>query len=169
MKEVLIIGCGNSLRADDGLGAYAVRQIAASPSPIQPKSLTPHQLTPDIAAAIHAACRVIFIDASIEDPPGAIRVRPVPCTVAPQIVLAHCPSPSSLVALVKRLYSECPPAVLVSMGACRFDYGAPFSPEVKRALPTLIDRVKRLIALWGSPTSVDRATTAFQFSCRESD
>jgi hydrogenase maturation protease len=145
MKKVLLIGYGNPLRADDGLGGYAARRIAATLGAANLAVLTPHQLTPDLAAPIHDAHRVIFVDASIQEPPGTIRVHPIATSALPQIVLAHCLAPGSLLALAKQLYGRCPSAVLVSMGARCFGFGKPFSSDVMRAFPALIARLERLI------------------------
>ena len=146
MKKVLLIGCGNPLRADDGIGPHAVRRMAATSTLATLAGLTPHQLTPDLAEPIQAARRVIFIDASIQDPPGTIRIRPLVAATTPPRVLAHWLSPSSLLGLTNQLYGICPPAVLVSMGARSFGFGEPFSPEVAHAFPALITCLERLVA-----------------------
>jgi hydrogenase maturation protease len=75
MKPILVIGCGNPLRSDDGVGRHAARQIAATVSPSDVTVLVRHQLTPDLAEPVYKARLVIFIDASCEDPPGKIRSR----------------------------------------------------------------------------------------------
>lgn len=146
MNRVLLIGCGNPLRADDGLGRHAARKIAAMQGTASLAVLTPHQLTPDLAEPVQAAGRVIFIDASIQDPPGTIRVRHLVPATTPPLLLPHGLSPSGLLALVKQLYGHCPPAVLLTMGARCFGFGEPFSPEVEYALPALMARLEQLIA-----------------------
>lgn len=145
MKKVLVIGCGNTLRADDGVGWCAARRIAATMVPGEVTVLARHQLTPDLAEPIDAAGRVIFVDASIQDPPGTIRSRPLfPASAAPAMPTHGLP-PSSLLALAKQLYGHCPPAVLVTIGVRNFCFGEAFSAEVSRRLPDLMGRIDHLI------------------------
>ena len=147
MKKVLLIGCGNTLRADDGVGWHAARRMADFPVPAGVTVLTCHQLTPELAASVHAARRVIFVDASVAEPPGIIRVRPVVPASALPVVLGHFLSPGNLMALAQKALGGCPPAVLVSVGARCFGFGEPLSAEVRRSLPELMDCLCRLISL----------------------
>ena len=63
MKDLLVIGVGNTLRGDDGAGIRVVEQIRRSPD--APECLTVHQLTPELADTIRLHARVCFVDASI--------------------------------------------------------------------------------------------------------
>ena len=90
MKPTLLIGCGNPLRSDDGVGRYAARQIAETFAQSDVAVLVRHQLTPDLAEPVHKARLVIFIDASCEDPPGKIRsCRLVPESALPGLLMHH--------------------------------------------------------------------------------
>ena len=76
-RHVLIIGYGNPLRTDDGLGWQAVQRLAASLKHAPVEALAVHQLTPELGESIRSAGLVIFIDASHEGQPGTWTCAPV--------------------------------------------------------------------------------------------
>jgi hydrogenase maturation protease len=145
MKPILVIGCGNPLRSDDGVGRHAARQIAATVSQSDVAVLVRHQLTPDLAEPVYKARFVIFIDASGEDPPGKIRSRRLVPESAWPCLLMHHLTPAGLLACAKAIYGNCPPAVLYSVGAKRFDFNDVLSDDVYRRLPELLTRIRRQI------------------------
>ena len=144
MNPILVIGCGNPLRSDDGVGRHAARQIAATVPQDDVAVLIRHQLTPDLAEPIHEARFVIFIDASCEDPPGKIRSRRlVPEAALPRLLMHHL-TPAGLLACTKAIYGNCPPAVLYTVGAKRFEFDEVLSDEVNRSLPELLTRIRKI-------------------------
>ncbi|MFI5043071.1 MAG: hydrogenase maturation protease, partial [Acidimicrobiales bacterium] len=72
---VLVIGYGNTLRSDDGVGWHAAALLAEDPRLAGVEVLAVHQLTPELALDMSRATLVILIDAGADDPPGAIAVR----------------------------------------------------------------------------------------------
>jgi len=161
MKTTLIIGCGNPLRSDDGVGRYAARQIAETFAQSDVAVLVRHQLTPDLAEPVHRARLVIFIDASCEDPPGKIRsCRLVPESALPCLLMHHL-TPAGLLACAKAIYGNCPPAVLYSVGAKRFEFNEVLSDEVYRSLPELLTCIRRRIirqtAHSNNPDKIERS------------
>ena len=60
-KKILIIGYGNTLRGDDGVG-YKIAEIIEQWNINNITSLAVHQLTPDLAENIAQADTVIFVD-----------------------------------------------------------------------------------------------------------
>ena len=145
MKPILVIGCGNPLRSDDGVGRHAARQIAATVAQDDVAVLVRHQLTPDLAEPVRKACLVIFIDASCSDPPGKIRSRRlVPEAALPGLLMHHL-TPAGLLACTKSIYGHCPPAELYSVGARCLEFGEVLSDEVYRCLPELLTRIRRRI------------------------
>ena len=71
----LLLACGNSLREDDGVGL----RIAEAAEQLFPASrlriVAAQQFTPEMAADLAATDLAIFVDASVGDDPGAIRVH----------------------------------------------------------------------------------------------
>ena len=142
--SVLILGYGNPLAGDDGAGWRAAEALASSLGQPGVRVLTCRQLTPELAAEAAEATLVVFLDASVEIPPGKIscrRLTPQP-DAAP---FTHHFTPAALLSLAEQVYGRRPEAVLFSVGARSFG-GANLSSEVEQAMPALLEQVKELVA-----------------------
>src|SRR5215472_4005839 len=71
MPRVLIIGYGNPLRADDGVGWRMACRLGELVRDEPFEVLAVHQLTPELAEPISRAELVIFVDASHNGLPGS--------------------------------------------------------------------------------------------------
>jgi hydrogenase maturation protease len=132
----LILGCGSTLRGDDGIGpvlcAWAEERFASEPSV---RILARHQFTPELAAEIAGAPSVLFVDCSIETEPGQILLREIAPADSSEISTHHL-GPSELLALARDLYNSTPNrAALFTVGAASLDLGEELSPAVRAALP----------------------------------
>jgi hydrogenase maturation protease len=147
----LVIGYGNPLRGDDGIGQHAARMLAECADLKHTKVIDCHQLTPELAEPISRATLVIFIDAARNEPPGIIRwhrLSPLPAPGA----FTHNVSPQALLTSAQMLYGHCPAAILYSVGGQYFDYADTLSAPVQAALPRLLRRVKRHARRVENPT-----------------
>ena len=146
--DVLVIGYGNPLRGDDGVGCVIAEELAKRISDPDSKIqvVACHQLNPELAEPIAETRAVIFIDASVELEPGEVRVT----TLAPDrfspAAFAHSMKPSALLATASELFGQAPPAKTVGIGAASFDTGMTLTPKVKRAVSTAIAAVENEIA-----------------------
>ena len=140
---VLVIGYGNELRRDDGVGPRAARAVAAWGIP-GVQALALRQLTPELAEAAAGAGEVFFVDAAANEDPG-VRVRPVRAD-ARGPVLGHVSSPSDLLALADALYGRRPRAWLVTVPAPDLDFGEGLSPAAARGLGEALRHIRRHIA-----------------------
>jgi hydrogenase maturation protease len=141
MAQVLIIGYGNPLRGDDGIGWHAADRLAhALPYP-EVSVQTSHQLTPEMAESVSRAGLVIFVDADCGRAAGEVACRPVEPKGTPGGPFSHQLTPETLLALARSLYGSCPKALLLSVGAASFEYGETLSPAVASALPALLEQV----------------------------
>jgi len=77
MIPVLIIGYGNPLRCDDGIGWRAAQAIMQAWPEKQVRVEAAHQLLPEMADWLAEASHVIFIDACWNLIPGRIRSREI--------------------------------------------------------------------------------------------
>ncbi len=147
MKNVLIVGYGNPLRGDDGVGIAAVemlRDLGAHSASVRFKAL--HQLTPELAADLAEVDLAIFIDAACDNVQGEVVHRKVvPARSSPD-AFSHHLTPEVLLGLTERLYGTCPEAILFSVGAASFEYGEGLSEPVRAALPALIEEVRAAYA-----------------------
>jgi hydrogenase maturation protease len=147
--DILIIGFGNTLRADDGAGRLAAVALADSLNTPGLRVLDCQQLMPELAQDIAQASAVLFIDASAVDPPGQIVCRPV-AQVSPSATGPHDLTPASLLAWSGRIFGRTPPAWVWSIGAADFELSDQLSPAVADGLPRLEQAVathaRRLLA-----------------------
>lgn len=148
----LVIGYGNTLRQDDGLGRVAAARLAASLSPEQAAAVEideAHQLTLELAARIVPYARLILIDAArptADHPPGSIQQIDVTPAQAAGHLLGHYLEPGTLLAAAQALYGHAPRTVLLTITGAAFDHGAGLSPAVTAALPDLLTRLRDLLA-----------------------
>lgn len=139
----LIAGIGNTLRGDDAVGIVVVERFdalvaGARPDQPPPRTLTCHQLTPDLAVDVHDAGAVVFVDASCELPPGEIRMqRLVAADDAPPI--GHQLGPAHLLALTQAMFGRVPPAWTLAVGAAGFEHGRHLTRPVADAVEPMID------------------------------
>jgi hydrogenase maturation protease len=149
--NALIVGYGNPLRGDDGVGPAVARAFADELAIDGVDAIACHQLTPELAERFAAAARVVLIDAAAGRDAGAvsvIRLQPHP---APSSTLGHHVEPAELLRLARTLYGRSPEAYLVTVGAGSLELGEGLSAPVTAALPEVIATVRRL-ALNRSPS-----------------
>jgi hydrogenase maturation protease len=147
MIKALIIGYGNPLRSDDGLGWHASRLLARELAGQDAEVITSHQLTPELAERLSQCRRAVFIDADAEGEPGEIRCRDLEPQGPLSSALTHSCSPAGLLASAASLYGHRPQAVAITVSAQSFDLGESLSPVVAAALPAVVERVLDFIRL----------------------
>ncbi len=147
MSKVLVVGYGNPLRADDGLGCHVARQIAHHLRGNERVEVMPcHQLAPEITQQIADAEFVIFIDACTEGEPGTI----VETTIVPDAEFSgkfdDRMTPGTLLAAAKALHGTSPSAVLFNMTGWCFEFGEHMSAIVSERFQELVRMVEKTIA-----------------------
>lgn len=146
MIHTLIIGYGNPLRGDDGLGWVATELLADMIDPARVEIITCHQLTPDLAAPISRAQQVIFIDAAVEGTPGEVQVRPLTAPpTADDGTFTHHLDTAGLLELTTSLYQQTPVAHLVTVCGYDFSFREGLSDEMQASLDGVILAVMGLI------------------------
>ena len=136
---MLIIGYGNPLRGDDGLGWHAAEALRALPGA---DVITTHQLTPELAEEASRTALVIFLDAAETGVPGEWRRREVVETAPTSAAFTHHVTPGSLLAAARLLYGHAPRAVLFTMTGERFDFHEGLSETVAAVLPGMLRAVR---------------------------
>lgn len=145
-RRALVVGYGNVLRADDGLGWHAAARLADDPRLAGAMVLQRHQLVPELALDVSTAALVVLVDASQDLPAGAFTITQVEPAQDSAAAPSHRLGPASLVALAHELYGGAPEAFLVSAGVESLELGDRLSPLVEAALPRLVDAVADLVA-----------------------
>ena len=146
MPRVLIVGYGNPLRGDDGLGWSVAERLQELVHDPDIEILAVHQLTPELMDPISRAARVIFIDASVSGEPGEIRERSVAPGSPTPAQFTHHFTPETLLEGAGRLFGHTPEAVLYTVSAAGFEFGAALSPPVRDSIDILIGRISNGLA-----------------------
>ena len=143
----LIIGIGNPLRSDDGLG-WAVAEQLSRDCDMGCDIQTVYQLTPELAQWMAAVNLVVMVDASHEGKPGELHIRPLPLplSVQPSALGTHYTTPEELAALTLAVYGRCPPVVVVTMTGANFSVGEQLSSIVAQRIPLMSVAVRQVCA-----------------------
>lgn len=121
MNRPLIIGFGNSLREDDGLGRHVAELLRADADGMNADIVQCHQLAPELAADVAASSLVVFLDAAVDREPGCVSCEPVfPDRIT---TWSHHLSPAQVMALAAELTDALPAAFLVTGGIARTGWG----------------------------------------------
>jgi hydrogenase maturation protease len=144
-SSALIVGYGNTLRGDDGIGPAAAQALATEAAVKGADVVICHQLVPELAERLAAADLAVFIDAVAGLQPGRIVITRLQTASAPDSGLVHHVSPQALLAMSTILYGRSPPAFLVAVGAGSLALGEGLSAPVAAALPEVVAAVCRLV------------------------
>jgi hydrogenase maturation protease len=144
--KALIIGYGNPLRGDDGIGQAAAQALANDAALDCAHVIGCHQLTPELADCIAAVDLVVFVDAAADIQPGVVVVRKIYGTSARWSGLVHTADPAVLLDLARKLYCRSPEAFLVTIGVSTLALGDGLSEAAAAALPEAVAAVRRLVS-----------------------
>ena len=143
---VLVVGYGNPLRGDDGVGWHAAKLLATDPRLDGARVLAHHQLTPELAADVSRASLVVLVDAAAEGDPGSVSVRRIGSPPPTPITWSHHLTPETLAGLAEALHGAVPPIVLVSVAAATFAEGDGLSSALQQALPGVVEKVAGVVS-----------------------
>lgn len=145
-RRRLILGYGNSLRSDDGVGPRAAAALQSELSSPDLLVIAARQLTPEMAEAVARSSQVLFLDCSHTGDGGEIRCEKIgrdpdywPGT------LSHDLLPAALLELARRYFQAEPEAWLLTMTGANFDLGEHFSAVVEAAYGSYLDRVREWV------------------------
>ncbi|MDX2075960.1 MAG: hydrogenase maturation protease [bacterium] len=140
----LIIGYGNSLRLDDGVGWAVIEALQQANLPTM-TCLAVHQLTPELSENMSLADMVILIDASVEGQSGDVKITPV-IAHADAPAMTHHLSPQGLLAMTHWLYDMLPFTVLITITGADFGVGEGLSDVVKEKADLLVKFIQGMCA-----------------------
>jgi|LZCG01.1.fsa_nt_gb hydrogenase maturation protease len=134
----LVIGVGNTLRRDDGIGPRVVSSLPPLPGV---RTIAVHQLTPELAERLGRAKRVLFVDAHLNE--REIRLERVDEERTPP---GHTFSPGGLLSLTHAVCGAAPEGWLLTVPGFDFELGERLSEEAAALLSTtretILDWVK---------------------------
>ena len=136
---LLVIGYGNTLRGDDGVGPKVAEAVAALALPGVHAMACP-LLTPELAEAVSQAQVVIFVDAAV-DAPREVQRRKLEPAASSQI-MAHAASPATLLALARDVFGHAPEAWWLTIPVEDLGIGEEFSPLAQRGFECALQQLK---------------------------
>jgi hydrogenase maturation protease len=148
MPRVLIIGYGNPMKSDDGLGWYVAQALSVQIVSLDVKVICSQQLTPENSEEASRAELVVFIDAREGGSAGEIHCEAIHLDGggSRSFIHTHDLSPAAILQLANDLYGKAPRGFLVTVSGQEFQDGDSLSEPVSSALPNVIARVKKLIS-----------------------
>jgi len=175
-SSILLIGCGNPSRSDDGLGHHVIDALewALRPCP-KVKLLKTLQLDVTLAEQLARQDLVVFVDAATTCPhPQPHSPSPLPfspggrgvggrggetrgeggisvVTLSPETppglnLTSHLLTPTALVSLAHWLYGRSPKAVLVAIPAHDFSFGNELSVRAAASVPHAVQTILEFLA-----------------------
>ena len=152
--RLLVIGYGNELRRDDGVGPRAARAVAAWQLP-GVEGVAAHQLMPELAERIGEAERVVFVDAGQDD---VVLTRPIGPGQAARVP-GHTGEPRELLALAEALYGRRPEAWLITLPAPELGFGEGLSAAAEHGLAEALRQIRTLAGTFTAATQEPQEST----------
>ena len=140
-QNFLVIGYGNTLRGDDGVGPKVVEAIEALHLP-NVRTLVYQQLSPEHAEPISQAGVVIFVDAAT-DAPREVQLRKLEPSGTSQL-MAHAADPRTMLALARDVFGHAPEAWWLTIPVETLGFGDTLSPIAQRGLEQAMREIQKL-------------------------
>lgn len=164
-RDFLVVGYGNRLRGDDGVGPAVVELLRGLGLPGM-RADSVHQLTPEHAAYVREAGAVVFVDAihgdAVHDPDGtrvygharvSVRALVPPPEKMPGNGMAadwsgHRVSPESVLAWSAAFWGRFPEAWVVGIRADTYAWGESLSPGARSGVAAAVETILNLWQDW---------------------
>lgn len=148
MSPILVLGIGNVLMGDEGVGVQAVRALERDAWPEAVRCIDGGTGGFHLLAPLQDARRVILIDATVDgQPPGTVTVtRPRYASDFPRSLTAHDIGLRDLIDAAS-LAGGLPDITLVTVSIAGLQaMTTTLSPEVEAAIPVVRHLVRRMVA-----------------------
>lgn len=141
--STLVIGYGNSLRGDDGVGVAVAQQLETfSWQGVQAEER--HQLTPELVMMMTEFEQVIFVDAGTGL--DTVQLQHLTPEEAQGTQLGHFCDPRSLLAMSAILYHYTPQTWLITIPTLNFEFGETFSPLAEQGIKEALKIIENLVS-----------------------
>lgn len=142
-QKTLVIGIGNTLRSDDGVGPYVADCIEAKGIKNVKVWVTQQLHVEDLEPMLEFG-RIILIDASLSGPP--LDLRRVDSVKGQSLSSSHHLSAETFINLAKSIYHKDISMQLCSIKGHRFEVGDTLTPDVracaKQAVELICSQIK---------------------------
>jgi hydrogenase maturation protease len=139
--NLLVIGYGNTLRSDDGVGPRVAEAVGALRLR-GVRTLICQQLSPEHADPISRADAVVFVDAAV-DAPKEVQLRPLEPGESSQL-MAHAADPRTMLALARDVFGHAPRAWWLTIPALKLGFGEELSEAARRGVETATKQIQSL-------------------------
>jgi hydrogenase maturation protease len=140
--RTLVLGIGNVLLSDEGVGVHVVRALVRDPEPPRFAVLEVGTAFLDALAEIERADRIVIVDAMQGgEAPGTVYRVPFDECARPEIVASmHGFDLSRVFYLAGR--TSAPEVVVIGVEPAMIDWGTELSPELAEVVPTITGIVR---------------------------
>jgi hydrogenase maturation protease len=138
---ILIVGVGNILRSDDGIGAFVIQKISELKLPAVELQVT-HQLHLESIEKFLDYEKIIVVDAACIGADYDFQKIELTST-DPTLSSSHHLSLQLLLALSKKLYNHDTDLFLCSIKGINFEIGETISPQVHSCVPYVLGLISR--------------------------
>jgi hydrogenase maturation protease len=139
--DLLVIGYGNTLRSDDGVGP----RVAEAVEGFGLHGVRTHvcqQLSPEHAELISQARVVVFVDAAV-DAPREVQLRPLEPADSSQL-MAHAADPRTMLALARDVYGRTPKAFWLTIPATELGFSESLSAGAEAGFRIALEKIRAL-------------------------
>ena len=144
MVKSLIVGYGNSLRSDDGIGVRVAEIVTDwNVSELQTRSL--HQLTPELAEDLAGVDLAIFVDAAQAVDGDSVKLYELQPADSSGL-RSHFADPRALLSLTQAIYGKCPQAWWLVVPGVNFQIGDRLSAVAQQGVLEALEQIRRLIS-----------------------
>jgi Ni,Fe-hydrogenase maturation factor len=167
----LVIGYGNTLRGDDGVGPRVAEAIEKLKLP-GVRTFICQQLSPEYADPVSRAHTVVFVDAIVntgdkwqvtsdgktwQATSGEKSCHPSPDTCHVQLrklepgessqLMAHAADPRTMLALARDVFGHAPEAWWLTIPAVKLDFSETLTPEAQRGFAEAVEKIQELCSV----------------------
>jgi len=147
-SPVLVVGLGNPLRGDDGVGWYCVDMLMKMVRDPLVDFVKCRELLPELSADLSKVGLALFIDASVQSQREAVEETVVKRKEDFPPLETHRLDPAGLLSMSHALYGCSPEAVMLTVKGESFDYKEEISEAVRDAADKLVCRAKEIVECW---------------------
>ncbi len=145
MGRKVVLGVGNLLLRDEGVGIHVVKALAGHQFPPDVEVIDGATAGCDLLPLISGAERVVIVDAlQGGEPPGAVyRLTPQDFEQEPQgvSVSLHDIRIMDVLRMLELMEGHLPPVVIVGVEPGKIEAGLELTPEVAASLPFILELV----------------------------
>lgn len=150
-SDTLILGVGNIIRSDDGMGVHAARLLERDPRvPVGVTILDGGTLGLELVPYASEACRVLFLDAirSGKTPGTIVRLTGAELLRMTGGWTAHQLGVADLIAALALVSAVPQDIVVLGVEPANTDWGTSLSPAVEAALAPLVEAAFQQLEVW---------------------